>query len=166
MTFQQTGTAPQAKTPAISAPEKEITVHDIARACYDAAKGDVERAARIMQRKVQNDSALLAQLSEEFIRITCVDTVGSILRRARRLTWLAPNYDAGGKGGRVRHLAEGNKEMLMQFPLPGGKPLGEANADEVREASDLYGKQSKDMGHKARWLALIAARLPKNKTVR
>jgi hypothetical protein len=150
----------------IIVPKPEITVQDIARAAFKAAKGDVKRAASIMEHKVRSDATLLAQLSEEFIRIVCVQTTGVVLRQTRKTAWLPPNYDPGGKGSRIAALAKGNEEMLMAFPLPGGKPLGDADSGEVLEAAEFYGKQARDMGHKARWLSLIASRVPEGKTVK
>ena len=97
--------------------------------------------------------------------MVCVESTSAVLRSERLSKWLPPNYDAGGKGDRVAALAEGNAAMLMDFPLPGGKRLGEATADEVRTAAEFYSKQAGNMAHKARWLSMIAARV-KDKTVK
>lgn len=171
MTFEQTAPVPEGKPIKPFVAPSPVTVHDLAKACFDAAQGDVKRAARIMERKVRAERALLSSLLEEFIRMTCTDAVAHVLRGSRRAIWntpdqMPPNYDAGGRGDRIKYLAASNRMMLMQFQLPGGKILGDATAPEVREAASFYGKQAKDMGHKSRWLELIAANVKKNKTVR
>jgi hypothetical protein len=51
----------------------------------------------------------------------------------------------------------------MMFPLPGGKPLGEAVADEVAEAANAYLRTAADAGEKGRWLALVRQALGNNR---
>jgi hypothetical protein len=172
MTFEQTTAAPttdrrhRAPRGVLAAVKsrKEESVYDIARAAFHAAAGDVKRAARIMQRRVTVDKALLTALSEEFIRIVCEVTTRGVLRHRRRVVWLPPNYDKGGKGARVTALAAGNR--LIYFPLPGGKVLADASAAEVRAAAAFYTLQARDMGWKARWLRAVAQRVPEGKTVK
>ena len=67
---------------------------------------------------------------------------------------------------RVVALVRSNTaSLLMDFPLPAGLPLAKASKAEVSEAAKFYLDRSDDMGSKGRWLAKIAGKLPKGKTV-
>lgn len=161
MTYADTGHAGQGAA-ALSDQRKKHkkSVYDLAHEAFTAAKGDTEKAAQIMQRRITKDRALLAELSEEFIKMVCQTATGVVLRAERRKVWMPPNYDAGGNGSRVRALSKGNVEiLLMNFPLSGGKLLGDAVRSEILDASEMYLKQGGDMIRKGRWLGLIGGRL-------
>lgn len=167
MTFKESGTQPSDGIALPIAKKRDRkSVYDIAHEAFDTAKGDTAKAAQLMERRVKSNRALLSELSEEFIKLVCKTATGTVLRAERRAVWLPPNYDPGGKGNRVNALAAGNEEMLMRFPLPGGKLLGDATHEELLDASEMYAKQAADMDLKARWLGMIAERVPEGKCAR
>lgn len=144
---------------------EEITISGVARGCFDKSGGDIQKAARLMVKEFRRDEKLLMLFSEHCIRLTCVEAVKTICRSERRSTWLPPNYDAGGNGARVLALAKSNSEMLLDFPLWGGKKLRDATKDDVAESAAKWTAQGKDMMSKGRWLSLVASRVPEKKTV-
>jgi len=140
-----------------------VRVAHVARAALKSASGDVQRATSLMARRVRGDMSLYRELMDELVESACYASIRDEVRDVRRNVWMAPNYDAGGNGERVKSLAAGN--ALMFFPLPNGKLLAHATRVEVEEAASFYAKQSENMGTKARWLALVAKRIEGNKTV-
>lgn len=136
---------------------KEIKVSDIAEAAVELANGEVVKAASLMEEEIRNDPVKYQLLMDPLVASACYQAVARVQISKRAHVWTAPNYDAGGKGSRVRTLATGN--MLMLFPLPGGKSLADANKAEVSEAATFYTKQADDMHIKAKWLTRIAEKL-------
>jgi hypothetical protein len=150
----------------MSAAEREPSIPsiiDVARAALKASDGDVQRATKLLARRVRADVVLYRALLDRMVETACYEAVVTVTQRNRDMVWTPPNYDKGGNGGRVRALAAGN--ALMFFPLPGGKLLAHANRREIEEAAAFYGKQAADMTWKARWLSLVAKHVEGNKTV-
>lgn len=109
--------------------EPELKVSDIAEAAVDAADGEILKAARLMEQEVLADPQKYRALMDPLVASACHQAVAGVVRQTREKIWTAPNYTAGGNGHRVHVLA--SAQMLMMFPLPGGKRLGEATRDEV-----------------------------------
>jgi hypothetical protein len=146
--------------------EPEITFQSLARDAFVSAKRDTRKAARVLDAKLQRlDSDVRVSVLEEAIKMACAEAIGVACRQDRRVRgWIPPNYDAGGNGHRIAALADGNKEILMNFPLwVGGKRLKEATKNEIADAAQKYLKQGNDMVFKGRWLNLVAASVPENK---
>lgn len=140
----------------------EVKIRELAGLMLESANGDVIEAAKLMEHEVQADDVKYRALMDPLLATACYAAVSQACRGARRDVWTAPNYTAGGNGDRVHAMAAGN---LLLFPLPGGKPLGEATKAEVIEAAVFYGKQASDMTVKARWLTRIGEQLTDEKTV-
>lgn len=131
----------------------------VATAAAEALKGadgDVKVATRALLAQVRKQRALRDALTEPLLEAACYQAVSAQMRQQRHRVWTPPNYSAGGNGARVIALAT----SLLDFPLPGGRRLGEATRAEVAAAAELYRSYADDMGHKARWLALVAQSVP------
>lgn len=145
---------------------KNDPISEAAKLALDIAKGDVQKATKAFELTIRQNRNLRDQLLEPLIASACYDAIRKVSITDRRSTWkppaekLLPGRVTGS--ARVVQLAAGN---LLMFPLPGGKKLGEATRSDISAAAEFYSKQAGDMGHKARWLQLIAQSVPDNKTV-
>lgn len=141
-------------------------VSETARKALRDAGGDVVSASRLMEASVRRDLALREAITDPLISSACYDAVRQECIKERRQVWRPPveRWRPGrvSGSGRVVHLAKGT---LLMFPLPGGKPLGNANRSDLATAESFYSSQAADMGHKARWLQLIAQSVPLGKVV-
>lgn len=141
-----------------SEPEGRPALSPVSQAAVEAlvgADGDVKAATAVLLKKVRQSRQLRDALTEPLLEQACYNAITAQCRRQRRQIWTPPNYEAGGNGDRVIALAR----SLLDFPLPGGRRLGEATRDEVVDAARFYAAQADDMTHKARWLARVAEAL-------
>lgn len=145
---------------------EELTIPVTAREALDAADGDVVKATEIMTARVLKDPTLYRPLMDPLVKNACYSAITAQCHSQRRTIWNAAQPSAEHQRNRVVALAGGTMNTLMDFPLPGGMKLADAKRDDVTAAADFYGKQSKDMGSKAKWLQLIAQHVPAKKTVK
>lgn len=149
---------------------KESALKKAVRECLRKAKNDSQRAAVLLEERVRKSSSLKREFLDPLITAACHEAVNSEIRVQRRGIWLSNvasdirKIDYGAQANRVVLLAKSN--ILMMFPLPGGKPLGEATGDEVDEAIGFYERQADNMSFKVRWLKLVRPRIPAGKKVR
>lgn len=138
-----------------------------ARKAFADAGGDIERAVEALIATA--DDGVRNELISRGARIAIADVMSTqrtavwnghgMANRADR----APAYfDPEARKAQVIALAKSN---LLAFLLPGGEPLGEATAPRVRQAAQFYAVQSAGYAEKQRWLTLIVAALPDDKTV-
>ena len=132
-------------------------VRNAAMAVYEEANGDIKKATDAFEARVNDDAELRDVLLSPLIRGACYDALRKVCQEKRANIWTAPNYSASGNGHRVDALS---KSTLMMFPLPGGKALGDATAEEIQEASKFYIDQGRDMIHKGNWLNMVALAVP------
>lgn len=160
MLATETATAPRkSRSKAAKAPAKPETVGDIAKRLM-AEHDDVRAATEDMVDLVQSDTALYRELMDPLVRTACYSAITAACRRERKTIWTARNYDKAGNGGRVETLA---RATILLMPLPGGKLLKDATADDLREAADRYQRQADDMAAKARFFDRVAAACPRGK---
>lgn len=148
--------------PALDLPVPEITVTSAARDALDSADGDVRNATDLMAAQVRDNRALREALTEPLIDVACYEQIRMLCRQARRNIWLAPNYDAGGNGGRIQDMSD-RLLLDMRLPVPGMPMLKDASRDEISAAIHFYTEQASDMAHKARWLTLVLRSVPRRK---
>ncbi|MGF3026945.1 hypothetical protein ACQVP2_29525 [Methylobacterium aquaticum] len=148
-------------------------IAEAARAAYEDAGGDMREAARRLEGNVRRSRALRDELTDPLISAACWDAIRQQCRSNRSRIWHTPVSVAPSRpqlpaqtsapkadAARVIQLAAGN---LMLFPLPGGRPLGQATRQEIAAAAEFYATQAADMGVKARWLALVAEAVPEGR---
>lgn len=145
--------------------DDELTIPSTARHALETASGDVVKATEIMAARVAKDPTLYRHLMDPLVKNACYDAISQQCHRERRAIWHAKQPTTEAARGRILALAGGTAATLMDFPLPGGMRLAAATRADVTAAAEFYGKQSKDMSGKAKWLQLIAQHVPAKKTV-
>lgn len=127
----------------------------------DAANGDIPAAALWMAQAVMADAetdiaAIVRDWCETRIRIKASQWRHHII---------AENRAGGGKGSFAENLAiaiKAEATRFMNMPLFGGKPIGHATADEIRQSAYRYGEVADDMKRKQRWQNLVADALDRS----
>ena len=143
----------------------KINIKEAARKAMIGAVDYAAGADCLLDDAHQNPALLDALLSphERHAAMTAVRAATSAKRNA---VWTAPTRaERAESAERVFILAESIGEMLLDFPLPGGRALRLATKEDVNEAADYYRNTAANMGHKARWLARIAPEVPNGQTV-
>lgn len=137
---------------------------DIMRQC-GAERGTPEYLREctesLLQYCLENEAAREAVLLP-MLRQGCYETVRGLLREKRGQVYVTSGYDPEGKTDRIRGFAR----SLMEWPLPGGKPLGEATGADVLSAAEFYERQAEQMQSTAAWLSAIASRLAPQQKVK
>jgi len=148
-------------------PERAKTIHEIAREFLDDAGGITAVAIARLHDLIREDEALRLSIAADAVMAFAAQKVEAKMREDRAAIWA----NAARKGETtkpktsVAALANGLRESLMNFPLAGGIRLRDATRAEVEAQAALYASASRDMGHKARWLAAIAERTPEGARV-
>ena len=119
--------------------------------------------AKCLLEMARKDASLMAALMEPYEERAAYNAVRKQSSDLRREIWKKSTEQPAND--RVGALVVSNMAMLMDFPLPGGKPLRDATGDEVQDAANSYRKQAVDMAQKSAWLKMVAANVPKGKTV-
>ena len=139
-----------------------ISVEAFAKSAMDGVDTYEEGAKRLLA-MARADPALMFALMKPYEVRAARIAVGRFGRDSRRKVWNRPTTT--DSNARVVALVASNMAMLLDFPLPGGKPLRDATKDEVQDAANSYRTQAVDMVQKSAWLKLIAKNVPKGKTV-
>jgi hypothetical protein len=136
----------------------EETFTGLARAALEEASGVVEDATRILIDRVLADDAFLSLHIERIIQQWALNWVGRIRASQRSKVVRSVEID----GTVFREAARANTARLMDMPLWGGKPIGEATADEIYASADEHDKVARTHTQKAAWEAAVAKVLEKN----
>lgn len=133
---------------------------EIAKEAFEAAGNDAVEAASILYNRLDSDPQLYAQFAEPLLREWCADVIGAeCVRHPRATVWNATVNAASNERAKVF------AQSLLDFPLPGGKPLSQATRSDLDAAVDFYTKQANNMAWKARWLGRIAQEMGRKRTV-
>ncbi len=138
------------------------SVNAAARRAMDGATTYREGAEKLLA-AARGNPGLMAALLEPHELNAAMDAVQKAISNFRAVVWAVP--DREDQANRVGALIKANREMLLDFPLPGGLALRFATKWDVKEAAGFYRDHSNDMAHKSRWLVRIARRVPEGKTV-
>ncbi len=145
------------------------TARDHAARCLAASDGGTQEATDRLMRIVQEDDALFRLVMMPMLREACRSLVGLVSRAHRKAVWTgaesAVHHNPKPGKSIALSLVSATVRGLMDFPLPGGKRLGDASKGEVEAAQWSYRTQADDMNIKARWLQMIASRLHPNDVV-
>lgn len=121
-----------------------------------------------------NQTKAIAQLTEILLkhenRHLLKELVAEVVLRAVRYsvahvskTQRAAIVDPSHGKAQVTALARGLAGAFLDWPLPGGKRLADANRSEVMEGSRDYELKGTTMLQRSRWLRLVAQTIPEDK---
>jgi hypothetical protein len=162
----------------------EQSPRDRLNACADLAwaqSSDLEAAIQALLDMLRDDAEAYASLMQMHEATAARHLLGGMMRSNRSAIWNSP---IGGSTAEQQAMPKTRESamastpaapftrptapdarvlalasvMMMSFPLPGGKKLGDATGAEVAEAARHYNAKARDMSWKARWLEAIAAR--------
>lgn len=136
------------------------TIVSFVREAWEHNEGNMSGATEALFATISRDQAMLGYILPSVLKTWCREQVGDYVGRLRVMA-LAP-VENPSRGGRLRAVIGAT---LFDFPLPGGKRLGDANADEIRKGAASYGEAASDAAHKARWLAMVADRVGRKNRV-
>ncbi len=98
-----------------------------------------------------NLAAMAKSWAREQVGAALTEWRAQIIRQASGIVPRPPAY-----AGQLAAAMVAEHSRMMDFPLYGGKRLGDATIAEVRESAASYAAISRDTGRKARWQAMIA----------
>ncbi|MFY7837865.1 MAG: hypothetical protein ACOVQ0_16450 [Novosphingobium sp.] len=136
--------------------EKPTPIAQLAQEAFEKAGGDMPTAADELAALVMNDRKLSAEIMPVAMRAWAAEMVRTYAANMRVKAIASLSQDMTQRGGRLRVALAAT---LFDFPLPGGKRLGDANGSEIRDGAGAYKEQAADMNHKARWLEAVADRV-------
>jgi hypothetical protein len=136
-----------------------MILDDLAREAWQQADGDVDAAVDTVMSKLKADPALMRSALDPMLQWACRSAVETIMRASRHQYRQAASAPSQNVIDGLRSRAERVVLNLMDFPLRGGKKLGDATGSElIEEAVDRESRAS-TMIRDARWFRLIAADL-------
>ncbi len=147
--------------PATIAPTFE-SIDEVINYALQRAEGLWEEAGNIAFDELRGIPELYGSLSETLIRERLKDLIRYRSHRTRAAL-LAPQSDRAIADGALVKMAFRN---LYEFPIAGGKKLGDAGKAEVQEQSAFYRTQAITELKRAQWLNSIARGMAGREIVR
>lgn len=157
----------------------------VARECYKEADGNVEHAAFLMRKRLEDDSSLFREVMQPLVESAVWNLVQQVKRDERSAIKTEAAAVRSGRTVRGRPAAEptraerkavnrantGTRDSLeyrwFEFALSDGTRLGNARRKQVEEQADSYATAAYGHAVNARFFRAIAAALPNNRvTVR
>lgn len=137
----------------------ERSLAAIAQAWEGASTND-EAAERLLE-QMNRDPKLYREIVAPFEGEAARLAIQRSKRAERRVIWNRPS----APDKRVHALAQTNALTLLDMRLPSGKRLGDADADETREAAEHYRQAEAHMRSKAVFLEAVSAKVKGRKCV-
>lgn len=138
----------------MSAAAEKSSIAALVRRIWAENPGDMPAAYRALYGEIIADQTALNEVLPSILMSWCREQIGAHVGALRIAS--IPMPDATSRGDRLRAVIA---TTLFDFPLPGGKRLGDANASEILEGASSYERSASDAAHKARWLKLVAERV-------
>ena len=137
------------------------TLAEIVEDAVESSDSKQEAADKVLA-AVRGDADLYGALLGPYEKTAALDAVGNALTRKRRaiMDTVKSHPGAESLATRAGALAQVNSTLFLDFPLPGGLPLGRATREEVEEAARHYLDTARDATEKGRWLKRIAEAMP------
>ena len=133
----------------------------LTRAAWQAHAGDMPGAVTALYNEMLATPAMLNEIMPQVLRAWCRVQIEQHVGMIRAAS-LRQRHDYSNRSARLQGVF---MATLFDFPLPGGKRLGDANAFEIREGAAAYQGTADDAAHKARWLARVAERVGRKNRV-
>lgn len=155
--FQSPSVAPE---PNPTRATRKPTLEEVVATSIRDAFGDPVVAASLMEARVRDNKALLAQLVAPYLADACWKAVNRRLEETKVPDMDDDPYEAPDTSGRLHALAE----SLLDFKLPSGILLRDAFAQDIRDAAQWYTSRAFALAKRGRWLSAVAALVPRGKT--
>jgi hypothetical protein len=110
-------------------------IQRLAARILNDANGDVQTATEALVRAVRKDPQLYRTIMDPLVREACYSKVREVCRANRQEIWHTPQPSITAQQS-IAALAEATRSMLLNFPLPGGKALGDASKAEVETTKE------------------------------
>jgi len=145
--------------------EPNVELRELASRTLERCKGDVQAATTELTNTIGSHPILYKTLMDPLLREACYNLIRGVCRANRRAIWHTPQPSVSTAKQNVGVLAKATRTSLLYYPLHGGLFLKDAFKADVLNTVHYNETQGKDMLVKARWLTLVAERLPDNKKV-
>lgn len=134
---------------------------DYVEVAWSRHPADMPAAVEELYSMVTSDPVFMEYQLPNILKAWCRVQIGDHVGAIRLKALSRAPVDLGGRGHRLRAAIANS---IFDFPLPGGKRLGDAYASEIVVGAEAYEATAGDALLKARWLRLVAERLPADKT--
>ncbi|MGJ4804449.1 hypothetical protein [Luteimonas sp. SDU82] len=139
-----------------------LTLEGLVASCLRDASGDPVAAALLLEDRIGDHAAMLAELVQPYLADACWKAVQRRLEAVRKpgtASETAPSCPDTSE--RLHALAD----SLLDFRLPSGTLLRDAFRHDVEQAAQWYLGRARSLQRKGKWLAAIAPLVPRAKVV-
>lgn len=154
-----------------AAKKAEPDVNAIASECLSEVGGDYDKAATLLEKRLRKD----ADLFDWMVVFTARHLIRGIARSSRHMFGNFSEktnaiVELSGSGGQrsvvgLKNAAASNAASFLDYPLPGGGYLKDADKARLIEAAAFHRVQMRGNQHKHIWFMKLSKLVPKNKTV-
>lgn len=143
--------------------KRKINLLKIVRECMDGCE-NYQQGAKVLLARAKKDPVLMSAIVEPFEYNACVDAIRRCMSEFRTRLLEEVHSKQGALSpedgqSRVKALLHVNMLSIYDYPLPGGKKLGDATIDDLKVAKDFHNKSRRAHGNSARWYGRIARML-------
>lgn len=132
----------------------------VAAEVLEEVGGDAVKAAEALQARALQDDSLFREVMLPLVPQACAAIVSSVIRTRRR-SICNPIKEATDAAAGAAAL-QATAQSMLDFPLPGGKLLRHASAEDCKSAAQMYERQAMDMAGKSRFLRNVSLRCGAN----
>lgn len=140
----------------------KVNISELADRAYREASGSHVKAINIFDallKKFRAETALLQLAKEQQIDDAMLRYRAAVIRASVSGNCNSVSNPDNPKGLFMHH-------SWLAYPLAGGLPLGEADADKLRKEISRHSALSKTHGIRTKWFTLLLKKLDKGKKVR
>lgn len=143
-----------------------VSTRDAAKTAFEQAKGDVTKACALLRKWINRESNLYEMLVEPLIDRAIENQINHLVRERRRCFNNAAQSNERNNTSGLLSMASSNVRDWFDYPLAGGKKLGDATKADLLRETNYYDKSAKTQAHIARWLKRLSKKLSATDNVR
>jgi hypothetical protein len=146
----------------------------MARQALEATNGDTREAEERLISMIRQDAGVLEPTIDDLLQQLARARVADAMRARRQGYWGQSSNDTHGQGaptpanpkpGNVIGLHARAMRNLLDYPIQGGKRLGDASRAEVQEQAGMHRQLAETNAKRARWFDRIARAMGDAETV-
>jgi len=146
-------------------PPQFTSISAVADWAMDVADGDWQQTDAIIKDLLENDAEIKSALLDPLIsKATWAAVRAAGHRRRRKLLHDEPPMAEGEDSTTGIKLVSARN--WYDFPLPGGKKLGDATHDDLVFAAEFHNLQAVSNASRSRWFTRMADQMPEDSLVR